>query len=185
MTCQLISVVLTDEQKGQICGILSVGCDRETAANFVGCSIPDIGRLMQEDPAFAANVRRAEAGTELGHMRNVQQAAKEAKNWRASVWWLERRAPERFGRRGAGEVTFRQLDAFMEIVADILTDAIHEPDNRQRVLAKLNQVVTMLGEAIRSQTPNSTATAIDVSPDDLNGTSDYEPANLLEDSDDV
>ena len=97
MTSELITPALTDEQKGQICGILSVGCDRETAANFVGCSLADIRRAMQHDRAFAANVRRTEAGVELSHMRTVQEAAKEAKNWRASVWWLERRSPERFG----------------------------------------------------------------------------------------
>ncbi len=176
---------LTDEQKGQICGILSVGCDRETAANFVSCSIAQIGRLMQQDTMFAANVRRTEAGTELAHMRNVQQAAKEAKNWRASVWWLERHSPERFARRGAGVVTFPQVDAFMEIVADILIDEIHESDDRQRVLAKLKQAVDTLRETSRLHAPHSAATSIDVSPDDLPGASDDGPANFLEDSDDV
>ena len=52
---------------------------------------------MQHDAEFVANVRRAEASVELSHMRNVQQAAKDKKDWRASVWWLERRSPERFG----------------------------------------------------------------------------------------
>ena len=30
---------LSDDQKDQICGILSVGCDRETAADLLGCSL--------------------------------------------------------------------------------------------------------------------------------------------------
>src|SRR4051812_28378597 len=105
MTGELVQTTLTDAQKGQICGILSVGCDRETAANFAGCTTADIGRTMRDDPAFAAHVHRTEAGCEMGHMRTVQEAAKDAKNWRASVWWMERHAPERFGPRGAGVVT--------------------------------------------------------------------------------
>ena len=60
---------------------------------------------MLRDADFAAEVRRAEAPVELSHMRNVQNAAQDGKNWRASVWWLERRSPERFGPRGAGTVT--------------------------------------------------------------------------------
>jgi hypothetical protein len=185
MKCNISQPALSDEQKGQICGILSVGCDRQTAANFVGCSIAEIGRLMQHDPAFAANVRRTEAGTELAHMRNVQQAAKDAKNWRASVWWLERHAPERFGRRGAGAMTFPQVDAFMEIVAGILTEEIHDSGDQQRVLAKLKQATDTLRETIHLQALHSTATSIELSPDDLPAASDDEPVNLLEDLDDI
>jgi hypothetical protein len=123
MTNELIPV-LTDEKKGQICGVLSAGCDRETAANFVGCRPADISRAMLRDSEFAAQVRRTEAGCELGHMRTVQEATKEAKNWRASVWWMERRAPDRFGPRGASQVTLRQLDEFLNVVADIVSDEI-------------------------------------------------------------
>ncbi|HEX5471558.1 MAG TPA: hypothetical protein VFW73_06710 [Lacipirellulaceae bacterium] len=168
MRRDIAHTVLSDEQKGQICGILSVGCDRETAANFVGCPIATIGRLMQQDPKFATNIRRTEAGTELAHMRNVQEAAKEAKNWRASVWWLERHSPERFGRRGAGVVTFPQLEAFMEIVAGVLIEEIHDLDDQQHVLTKLKRSADMLRETIRLEAPHSVS-PMDASPDDLPG----------------
>jgi hypothetical protein len=149
MTCDLISTALTDEQKGQIYGILSVGCDRQTAANFVGCSLAAIRRAMQHDSAFAAEVCRAEAGAELSHMRTVQNAGKDEKNWRASVWWLERRAPERFGPRGPGVVTARQLKAFAEILADILQNDIADHDQRQHILGRLNAVVCSVDQIIR------------------------------------
>jgi hypothetical protein len=138
MTCQLIFSTLTDEQKGQIYGILSVGCDRQTAANFVGCSLAAIRQTMQRDPAFADGVCRAEAGAELNHMRNVQQAAKDEKHWRASVWWLERRAPERYGPRGPGAIQSRQLKAFIEILSGILCDEVRDAAERQRILDRLN-----------------------------------------------
>jgi hypothetical protein len=77
MKNQLLQLELSAEQKAQVYGILSVGCDRETAANFVGCSPADIVREMRHDQGFAATVRRTEAATELSHMRTVQNAAKD------------------------------------------------------------------------------------------------------------
>lgn len=138
MTATLQSIHLTAEQQGQILGILSVGCDRDTAAGFVGCTAVQIARAMQIDPAFGVVVRRTEAAAELTCMRTVQAAAKEVKTWRAAVWWLERRSPERFASRGAGTVTTRQLRAFLTIIGDLLNEEIHDPNDRQRVLARLN-----------------------------------------------
>ena len=149
MTCELIPSELTDEHKGQIYGILSVGCDRQTAANFVGCSLAEIRRAMQQDATFAAGVCRAEAGAELNHMRNVQQAAKDEKHWRASVWWLERRSPERFGPRGPGVVTARQLRAFVEILADVLREDVRDADERQQILARLNTLASSVDQMLR------------------------------------
>src|SRR5262245_11314622 len=122
MISDQIDTILSEEEKSKICGVLSAGCDRETAANYVGCRAADISRAMLRDRPFAAQVRRTEAGCELTHMRTVQDAAKDPKNWRASVWWMERRAPERFGPRGPGSVTLRQLDEFLNVLIDIVCD---------------------------------------------------------------
>jgi hypothetical protein len=132
MACEMISNQLDDEQIGQIYGILSVGCDRQTAASFVGCTLADIRRAMQNDATFAAGVCRAEAGVELNHMRNIQQAARDEKHWRASIWWLERRLPERFGPRGPNVLTSRQVKAFAETLVDALDGIVHNDDDRKR-----------------------------------------------------
>jgi hypothetical protein len=152
MTCDLIPIDLTDEQKSTICGVFSVGCDWATAANFVGCSLSDIRRAMRADAHFAADIRRAEAGTELSHMRTVQQAAKDVKNWRASVWWLERHAPERFGARG-GEITRAQLKAFTSILADVLTEDAQNSDDRQRLQARLKLLAESVDQLLRDEQP--------------------------------
>jgi hypothetical protein len=149
MICSLIPIDLTAEQKGQICGILSVGCDWQTAANFVGCSLADIRRTMQQEPQFAASLLRAEAGVELSHMRNIQQAAQETKNWRTSVWWLERHSPERFGRRGAGIITARQIKAFIDVLADILRDDVKSDHDRQQVLRRLESLANSVDRMLR------------------------------------
>lgn len=138
MTIPLQSIRLTAEQQGQVLGILSVGCDRETAAGFVDCTAAEIVQAMQIDPAFGTIVRRTEAAAELTCMRTVHEFAKDAKGWRAAVWWLERRSPERFASRGAGTVTTRQLRVFLAIIGDLLNEEIRDPEDRNRVLARLN-----------------------------------------------
>jgi hypothetical protein len=143
---------LTDEQKGQVFGILSVGCDRQTAADYVGCSLGDLRRTMQRDPAFAARIRRSEAGVELSHMRIVQESATEKQNWRASIWWLERRSPERFARR-AGVVTARQLKAFIPILVDIFNEEVHDAADRQRLIARFSRLVDTLDQMLRDSQP--------------------------------
>jgi len=165
MTCDDIRRLLSDEQKGQICGTLSVGCDRETAADFVGCSTADIGRAMQRDAAFAANIRRTEASCELSHMRNVQQAAKDAKNWRASVWWLERHSPERFGPRRAGSVTARQLKEFVDTLTAILNEEISNEADHHRVVARLDQAIASMDKMVLPEVPDSTASNGEQVPD--------------------
>ncbi len=53
---------------------------------------------MLDDSDFAAQLKRAEATPEMAHMRNLHNAAKEEKNWRVSVWWLERQNKARQAR---------------------------------------------------------------------------------------
>ena len=67
MSSKLLSIVIAAEQKGQIFGILCVGCDRETAAAYVGCSPADIASAMRQDRSFANTVRRTEAAAEQGY----------------------------------------------------------------------------------------------------------------------
>jgi hypothetical protein len=155
MKNQLLQFELSAEQKAQVYGILSVGCDRETAANFIGRSPADIVRAMRQDQGFAATVRRTEAAAELSHMRTVQNAAKDEKNWRASVWWLERRSPERFGSRSAGTVTARHLKAFLTILGEGLNSDIHDAADRERVISRFKEYQTLVDDLNDSvwQTP--------------------------------
>src|SRR5438128_2011358 len=90
---------LSDDQKRELCLITQLGCDRITARNYLAVSAEQLRAELQRNAEFARQLARAEAAAELQHMRNVHQASQADKNWRTSVWWLERRAPERFGRR--------------------------------------------------------------------------------------
>jgi len=135
---------VTETQKKEVCAILSVGCDRQAAAKYVGCSWREIRAAMLADRRFASDVHRAEAGAELTHMQNVRNAARDDKHWRASVWWLERRAPERYGRREAGAVTPRQLERLVELLAEVVSEEVHELQDRRRLLERLKQITGSL-----------------------------------------
>src|SRR3954468_7057152 len=149
MSRKLLQAQLTLEQKARICGILSSGCDRETAANYAGCSTVDIARAMELDPAWAADVRRTEAGSEFSIMRVVQKAAEDTKNWRAGVWWLEMHAPDRFKPRSVGHVTARQLEEFVNVLAAIICDEVESDEDRHRVISRMQKTVCQLDELAR------------------------------------
>jgi len=154
MSCERFSTQLTDAQKSQILGILAVGCDRQTAADYTGCLLADLRNHLQSDRQFLSDVCHAEAGVEVNHMRNVHAMAMgDKKDWRASVWWLERRSPERYGRRTAGDVTSRQLKAFIAILVDALETDVHNAEDRDRIIARLQSLSASVEQMLRDAQP--------------------------------
>lgn len=167
MSCEAKQLQLTADQKGQITGVLSLGCDRQTAAHIVGCKLSDLRRTQQQDAEFAASIRRAEASAELNHMRNVQEAAKKESNWRASVWWLQQHSPERFAHRGPGVVTARHLKAFVAILDEVLKENVRNDDDRQRISARFQSIVESADQLLRDmQTSDIEPTHVISSPPD-------------------
>ncbi|HEY4232612.1 MAG TPA: hypothetical protein VGM76_04245 [Lacipirellulaceae bacterium] len=150
---------LTDEQKRNACAIMSAGCDRETAAKFLSCSLFNFQREMSQDSQFAADIRQAEATSELNHLRNVQRAARDDKQWRASVWWLERRAPERFGRRSSGAITARQLEQVISHLVSLVMEEIHDVADLERVVSRMHRAASSLQELCRDEGPPTALSA--------------------------
>ncbi|MEM9187016.1 MAG: hypothetical protein AAGB00_11020 [Planctomycetota bacterium] len=129
------------DQKREVCTIAAVGCDRQIAARYLGCTMADLQRAIQSDASFARSLEQAEAGAELVHMKNLKDAAQEEKNWRASVWWLERRSPDRYGRRDARSVTPTQLQKFVEALGRIIAEEVHYAEDRDRLLSRLEELL--------------------------------------------
>ena len=145
--------VLTPEQQGRILGILSVGCDRETAVGCIGCSLEQFALAFETDAEFATSVVEHEARVELTHMKNIMDVATNKKDWRVSVWWLEQRAPERFNRRTPNTVTTRQLKVFLDQLAKDLVEDIRSAEDRERAIARLHrnhQVLDILVDELLS-----------------------------------
>jgi hypothetical protein len=130
---------MTSDQQHDLCAILSVGCDRQTAVDFIGCSLAALRSAMRNDPYLTARMRRAEAGAEIAHMTNIKEAALAKKDWRISAWWLESHAPERFARR-AGSITTRQVRTFIAILNDVLQEILVRPEDRERLVARLRSL---------------------------------------------
>jgi len=77
---------------------LAAGHARWPAAALAGIGGTTLARWISEDPELAARIAQAEAQAEIDHLSVITRAA-ESGTWQAAAWWLERRAPERWGRR--------------------------------------------------------------------------------------
>lgn len=106
-------VALTDEVRDRVVEALSRGASRRAAANHAGVSEATLAEWVRRGEqagekstrlvAFARAVEVAEGMGELALVENIRLAGQGAcpGDWKASAWLLERRYPERYGRRGA------------------------------------------------------------------------------------
>lgn len=136
---------LTPQQKRDVALILGAGCDRQTAAHFVGCDVPTLNREAQGDPDFSAEMLRSEAGCELSHMRTLQQASRDPKHWRSSVWWLERHSPDRFGSRRADAIGRVEVSRFVASLAEAIAAVVRAKADRQRLLSHIDELAHQIG----------------------------------------
>ena len=141
-------------KKGQITAMVAVGCTRRVAAGFVGCCVGTIRNTAQRDAAFAIELRKAEAQPQVYHLRNIHQAAADARHWRAAAWVLERKYPDHFGVRRAKTVTVEQVRVAFEHFASIVCEEITDADCRRRVLGRLKRLSQSLQTLAHSRRPD-------------------------------
>jgi hypothetical protein len=176
MSIESQSNSLTDQQKEDVGMVVASGCDRETAAKYARTTWAAIHATMSEDRTFAARVRHLEARAELRHMLQIQKASEKEANWRTSVWWLEALAPERYGPRGTGIVNTKQLKLYLEHVATTLVVEIHNNEDRERLLAKLQHTAVMLDLFLRDESvPERPSTAAILLSENVTGSNDEPP----------
>jgi hypothetical protein len=136
--------VLDELKRQQVCAILAVGCSRKVAAKYVGCAADTIRNTALRDPAFHQQLCHAESQYEIVYLQRIQEAAKEGKHWRAAAWVLERRFPDRYGRRRPGTVTVEQITDLLAQFGQILFEEIPDPVDRARALARLSLLTESL-----------------------------------------
>ena len=106
---------LTQPVHDTIVRALASGCYRATAAEHAGVGTSTFYRWLEQGEADLENdkrttkcaelvvaIRKAEADAEVAAAALIRNAA--PKNWQAAAWLLERKHPERWGRRDAVKV---------------------------------------------------------------------------------
>jgi len=127
---------LTPETQKKIVAAIQAGCYMETAAAFAGIDRATLHRWLKRgrraDPEaedegiyrdFCAVIARALAQSEVADVTVLSLAAKA--DWRAAAWRLERKFPDRWGRRS--EITVHETDV-LEDRTDADLDRIIDAD---------------------------------------------------------
>ena len=133
---------LDELQRRDIVTILSVGGSRQTAAKHVGCSVRTINEVAREDAAFARKLRQADSQHELTQLQNLHTAAE--KHWQASVWLLERKYPEHYGRRDLRQLTMLQVGQLLAGLADIVVSEVPVAKYRENILRRFKELTAQL-----------------------------------------
>ncbi|HEX3871406.1 MAG TPA: hypothetical protein VHV77_13265, partial [Pirellulales bacterium] len=84
---------------------------------------------------------RAESQHEIGNLQNIQSAAKKESNWRAAAWTLERKYPQRYGRRTPNVITPEQVAQFLTALGAIIASEISDEALRRRVMQRLKRLL--------------------------------------------
>lgn len=132
---------LTALEKKNILAIITVGCSRETAARYIGCSRALIRREISEDPKFAAQIVKAAEESEIYFINKIRNAADKGQYWRAAAWALERRCPHRYAPRGAGSLSMEQVKAMISQLTDIVIQEIPGNTERRRLLKRIHSLI--------------------------------------------
>jgi hypothetical protein len=139
--------VLDEVKRREVLAILSVGCSQTMAARYVGCSRSTIRREAERDPKFAEKLSQAICNAELGLVKNIRNAAKQEKYWRAAAWALERRFPERYARRGPDGITSDQLEQILTRLAERVTQLLPASEYRKQVVKDAEALARSFGRS--------------------------------------
>ena len=89
------------------------GIDRKTLLNWLKRGERERSGLYRD---LYLAVDKAEAKAEVFHLKNIETVS--VKNWFASAWFLERKHPERWGKREAPPADDRERDEIV-VTADV------------------------------------------------------------------
>jgi hypothetical protein len=132
---------LKGKDKDKLTAALQLGNTRETAAHAVRLTNEELLAEIERDPQLERDLRQAEAAAEVQHMRTVHKAAQDEKNWRSSVWWLERRDRQRSAaaKWGLSDVTMA-IQATVTRLLEVILNEVPDLRRRHIILAEILNV---------------------------------------------
>ena len=92
----------------------SVGIDQSTYYDWLAKGREDKAPYAE----FAVAIQKAEAEAEAATVARIQLAEAAPNTWQAAAWWLERRFPDRWGRRDRLEVEHTVVEREAKRLAD-------------------------------------------------------------------
>lgn len=117
--------------------MLAIGCDLRMAAWVVGRSPAEVKALIEEDKAFLREVQKGHSHFDYKHLSHLDKAAKDPKNWRVSMWLLERLRPERYEKQRPRTIKESQLMPLLRSMADALVDGLSDEAARETLFDRV------------------------------------------------
>jgi transposase-like protein len=115
----------TAETQARINAAIGAGAERALAAKYAGIGESTLYRWLERGQrderagieskfrTFWSTVAKTEAEVQMRALAMIKVAG--AKNWRAAIWMLERRYPERWGRRGPPSTIRNERDFYIAL----------------------------------------------------------------------
>ena len=124
----------TPETVARIAEALEQGATYEAAAAHAGVHYDTLNEWRAEFPAFSVALKKAEAEAELHWLGQIEAAAADGA-WQAAAWRLERRYPERWGRRDRVDVAMTVRREAERLAAQLGLDAAELIAEAERIVA--------------------------------------------------
>ena len=124
----------TPEVVARIVEALEQGATYEAAAAHAGVHYDTLNEWRKGFPEFSEALKKAEAEAELHWLEQIESAAA-AGAWQAAAWRLERRYPERWGKRERVDVAMTVRREAERLAAQLGLDAAELIAEAERIVA--------------------------------------------------
>lgn len=120
--------------KAKLAMYMKRGLDIKDAAKLCNVSDYQLG-LLRSDPDFEQLIEYCCADCEHEHLNNIG-AAGELGQWQASAWILERKFPDKYGKKDTVRHEYElKMMSFQKVILGVINDL--DPSVRQLVMQKL------------------------------------------------
>jgi transposase len=110
---------LDDLMAQRVVDAVKRGLPRRETALMCGIGESTLYDWMRDNPELASRIKRAETEGELELIETIKSASE--RQWQAAAWLLERRYPERYGRRdGERPLSEQEAEAMVAEAAKLV-----------------------------------------------------------------